>query len=339
MQKDRFDFKNCMLCPRACGVNRTEGERGVCGQTDVIKAARAGLHMWEEPCISGSQGSGTVFFSGCALHCVYCQNDEIANKAAGKEISVERLADIFLELQEQGANNINLVTAGHFLPKLLCALDRAKGQGLVLPVVYNTSSYESEDAIRSLEGYVDVYLPDLKYMDEAVARRYSHAPDYFFHASKAIAEMVRQTGKARFVPETAIGESVHAGQGVWRECPQMTPEEYEAWQETQDEQYGIMVRGTVVRHLLLPSHVEDSKRIVKYLLDTYGDTIYLSLMSQYTPQRTLGAVYPELSRKVTPEEYDELLDYAVEQGMNYGFMQEGEAAEESFIPRFDGEGI
>lgn len=340
MQKNRLNLQKCSLCPRACGVDRENGQKGICGQTAVVKAARAGLHMWEEPCISGARGSGTVFFSGCALHCVYCQNHEIANGTAGKEISIGRLAEIFLELQEQGADNINLVTAGHFLPQVICALEHAKDQGLVLPVVYNTSSYESVDAIRSLEGHVDVYLPDLKYKSREVAQRYSHAPDYFEAASAVIKEMVRQTKEIRFVPEPVLEESVQSGQRLWQRQPQMAPEEYDIWQEQQEEeQFGIMVRGTIVRHLLLPGQLEDSKQLVKYLLDTYGDGIYLSLMSQYTPQKLTEATYPELARKVTPQEYDALLEYALEQGLNYGFMQDGEAAEESFIPQFDGAGI
>lgn len=326
-------LSSCRLCPRSCGVNRLEGERGICGQTDRIRAARAGLHMWEEPCISGTKGSGTVFFSGCALHCVFCQNEPIANGSAGKEISIERLAEIFLELQEQQADNVNLVTPGHFVPQIKQALDKAKAQGFLLPVVYNTSSYESLDTIRSLEGYVDVYLPDLKYMDEGISGKYSHAPDYFRCAAGAIAEMVRQTGEPRFVPEHMITESIETGEARWKRVHWMTPEETE-----RTEEEGIMVRGTVVRHMLLPGCLLDAKKIVRYLLHTYGDQIYISLMSQYTPLRKLPD-YPELGRRVTKEEYEILVDYAIEQGINQGFIQEGEAAEESFIPAFDGYGI
>lgn len=323
----------CRLCPRNCGINRLEGERGVCGQTDRIKAARAGLHMWEEPCISGTKGSGTVFFSGCSLHCVFCQNESIANGSAGKEISIERLAEIFLELQEQRANNVNLVTPGHFVPQIKRALDKAKDQGFLLPVVYNTSSYESVDTIRSLEGYVDVYLPDLKYMDAGISRRYSHAPDYFRYAAEAIGEMVLQTGEPRFVPEHIVTESIETGEARWKREHWMTPEEMECAEEE-----GILVRGTVVRHMLLPGCLSDAKEIVRYLLHTYGDQIYISLMSQYTPLRQLPE-HPELGRKVTEEEYEALVDYAIEQGINQGFIQEGETAEESFIPEFDGYGI
>lgn len=333
----------CTLCPRLCGVNRCTGQRGVCGQTNVVKAARAGLHMWEEPCISGTRGSGTVFFSGCSLHCVFCQNAPIANGTAGKEISVERLAEIFLELQEKGANNINLVTPGHFVPQIRTALDKAKAQGLVLPVVYNTGSYESLDTIQSLEGYVDVYLPDFKYMSEEISGKYSHATDYFKYASAAIAEMVRQTKEPRFVSEQVVKQSAERGTDCWKRESWMTAEELDAWKEmpesvAEDERVEIMVRGTIVRHLLLPGCLEDSKNIIKYLLETHGDAIYISLMNQYTPPHHVPG-HPELEQKVTPEDYDELVDYAIELGINYGFVQEGETAEESFISAFDGEGI
>lgn len=333
MSNQKQELLSCRLCPRNCGVNRLEGEYGICGQTEQIKAARAGLHMWEEPCISGTKGSGTIFFSGCSLHCVYCQNAAIANGMAGKEISIERLAEIFLELQGQQANNVNLVTPGHFVPQIKRALDQAKRQGFLLPVVYNTSSYESVENIRSLEGYVDVYLPDLKYKDTVLSGKYSHAPDYFIHARQAIAEMVRQTGEPRFVPETVLTESIMSREERWRHVSWMTPEEMEDVEET-----SILVRGTVVRHLLLPGCLFDAKEIVKYLLDTYGDKIYISLMSQYTPAQRLPD-YPELGQKVREEEYEALVDYAIELGINLGFIQDGEAAKESFIPAFDGYGI
>lgn len=333
MSKQTQKLKSCRLCPRNCGVNRLEGECGVCGQTEQIKAARAGLHMWEEPCISGTKGSGTIFFSGCSLHCVYCQNAAIANGSAGKEISIERLAEIFLELQGQQANNVNLVTPGHFVPQIKKALDKAKRQGFLLPVVYNTGSYESVENIRSLEGYIDVYLPDLKYKDAALSAKYSHAPDYFFHAGQAIAEMVRQTGEPQFVPEPVVTDSIISGEERWKHVQWMTPEEME-----DDEGTSILVRGTVVRHLLLPGCLSDAKGIIKYLLDTYGDKIYISLMSQYTPAQHLPD-YPELGRRVTEREYEALLDYAIGLGINLGFIQDGEAAEESFIPAFDGYGI
>ena len=337
-------MKSCMLCPRKCGVNRTQGEKGVCGQTDELRVARAALHMWEEPCISGSRGSGAVFFSGCALHCVFCQNHAIADGAAGKSITVGRLAEIFLELQAQGANNINLVTAGHFTPQVMKALDLAKRQGLTLPVIYNTSAYEETETIRSLEGYVDVYLPDLKYVDPILSRKYSHASNYFEKAGAAIAEMVRQTGEMKFVleMETAGSQAVEdrgklAGSQATRgQKETMGVTEYQRRSE-QGESL-LMTRGVIVRHLLLPGCMEDSKRVLDYLLDTYGDRIFISIMNQYTPLPHVAA-YPELNRRVTDREYNAVIDYALERGLENGFIQEGDTAEESFIPPFDLEGV
>ena len=295
----------CDLCPRKCLVDRKKGEKGICGQTENLKVARAALHFWEEPCISGDEGSGAVFFSGCPLHCVFCQNENIANGTVGKEISLERLVDIFLELQEKGANNINLVTPGHFVPQIVKALDQAKKEGLTLPVVYNTSSYETVDTIRMLDGYVDIYLPDFKYMSPVLSKKYSHAPDYAQVAKAAIAEMVRQTGKAVFV---------------------------------NGDEDNLILSGTIVRHLTLPGCMEDSMQILKYLHDTYGDKIYISIMNQFTPLSNLEK-YPELNRRITDEEYETLVDYAIEIGIENGFIQEGDTAEESFIPAFDCEGV
>lgn len=295
----------CDLCPRKCLVDRKKGEKGICGQTENLKVARAALHFWEEPCISGDAGSGAVFFSGCPLHCVFCQNENIANGTVGKEISLERLVDIFFELQEKGANNINLVTPGHFVPQIVKALDQARREGLTLPVVYNTSSYETVDTIKMLEGYVDIYLPDFKYMSPVLSKKYSHAPDYAQVAKAAIAEMVRQTGKAVFV---------------------------------NGDEDNLILRGTIVRHLTLPGCMEDSMQILKYLHETYGDTIYISIMNQFTPLSNLEK-YPELNRKITDEEYETLVDYAIEMGIENGFIQEGDTAEESFIPAFDCEGV
>ena len=298
-------MEKCTLCPRNCFVNRKLGEKGICGQSSTLKVARAALHFWEEPCISGEKGSGAVFFSGCALHCVFCQNQEIANGSVGKEISKERLSEIFLELQEKGANNINLVTPGHFVPQIVPAIERARNQGLNLPIVYNTSSYENVDSIRKLEGIVDIYLPDFKYMSSSLSKKYSHAPDYSEVAKKVVAEMVRQTGAASF---------------------------YE--KEGQE----LMQRGVIVRHLILPGCMEDSKNIIRYLHDAYGDTIYLSIMNQFTPLKNVEK-YPELNRKLTEDEYDEVVDFAIDLGVENGFIQEGETAEESFIPEFDCDGV
>lgn len=295
----------CDLCPRKCLVDRKKGEKGICGQTENLKVARAALHFWEEPCISGDAGSGAVFFSGCPLHCVFCQNENIANGTVGKEISLERLVDIFLELQEKRANNINLVTPGHFVPQIVKALDQARKEGLTLPVVYNTSSYETVDTIKMLEGYVDIYLPDFKYMSPVLSKKYSHAPDYAEVAKAAIAEMVRQTGKAVFV---------------------------------NGDEDNLILSGTIVRHLTLHGCMADSMQILKYLHDTYGDMIYISIMNQFTPLSNLEK-YPELNRRITDEEYETLVDYAIEIGIENGFIQEGNTAEESFIPAFDCEGV
>ena len=236
---------------------------------------------------------------------MFCQNENIANGTVGKEISVERLAEIFLELQEKGANNINLVTPGHFVPQITKALDLAKQEGLKLPIVYNTSSYETVETIKRLEGYVDIYLPDFKYMSPGLSKKYSHAPDYAEVAKAAIAEMVRQTGKAVFV---------------------------------NGDEDNLILRGTIVRHLTLPGCMADSMQILKYLHETYGDMIYISIMNQFTPLSNLEK-YPELNRRITDEEYETLVDYAIDIGIENGFIQEGDTAEESFIPAFDCEGV
>ena len=295
-------LKDCHLCPRNCGVDRLAGQKGFCGVDAGIMVARAALHMWEEPCISGKEGSGAVFFSGCSLGCVFCQNRTISKGQSGKVITVERLAELFLDLQGQKANNINLVTAGHFLPQVREALILAKEQGLTIPVVYNSSGYEKAEMLRYLDGLVDIYLPDLKYLEADLAGKYSHAKDYPEVAMKALEEMVRQVGMPEF------------------------------------DERGMMKKGVIVRHLLLPGHVRNSKKVLEYLYGTYGDQIYISLMSQYTPMPAMKDD-PQLSRKVTDREYDRLLDYAISLGVTNCFIQEGETAKESFIPEFNGEGV
>lgn len=297
----------CRLCPRACGVNRADGERGACGETATIRLARAALHFWEEPCISGTKGSGAVFFSGCQLRCVYCQNQPIAHGDVGREVTVSRLTDIFFELEEQGANNINLVTPDHFIPQIAQAIRAARARGFTLPFVYNTSSYVRVEALRELEGLIDIYLPDLKYMDEAHAREYSGAPDYPQVAKAALQEMYRQVGAVRFA-------------------------------EVSGEEEPMLRRGMVVRHLLLPGALADAKRIVAYLYDTYGDDIYISLMSQYTPGKAVEQ-HPVLHRRVRRKDYDALVDEAIRRGVENAFIQEGSAADESFIPAFDYQGV
>lgn len=303
LQEDVYALlKECTLCPRECHTDRLAGKAGYCGMGSTIAAARAALHMWEEPCISGTKGSGAVFFSGCSLRCCFCQNREIATGDRGAEISVVRLADIFLELESKGAANLNLVTGTHYVPQILLALENARSRGLSLPVVYNCGGYEKTETLKLLKGYVDVYLPDLKYLDAELAGAFSHAPDYPQKAKAAIAEMVCQTGECCF------------------------------------DRDGYIQRGTIVRHLILPGHTRNSIHVLEYLHSTYGNQIYISLMNQYTPLWHQAA-YPELNRRVTAREYHKVLNAALEMGVENGFFQEGETAAESFIPAFDYEGI
>lgn len=296
-------LKECRLCPRECGVDRSEGKKGYCGASNELKVARAALHMWEEPCISGEAGSGAVFFSGCPMRCRFCQNYSIAAARKGKVISIERLAQIFLELQEKGAANINLVTPTHYTLHIIKALDLAKENGLRIPVVYNTSGYEKTETLKLLRGYIDIYLPDFKYMDGLLAAAYSNAPDYPEYAKRALEEMVGQTGPLKL-----------------------------------DEETGMARSGVIVRHLVLPGHVRNSKAVIQYLYETYGDQIYISIMNQYTPMPQV-AKDKLLGRKVTRREYEKVIDYALELGVENGFFQEGDVAEESFIPEFDSEGV
>ena len=330
-------LSDCTLCPRNCHVNRLAGEKGFCGQVAHITAARASLHMWEEPCNSGTSGSGTVIFCGCNLKCVFCQIRNIAlgnvvsktpssNRLAkgfaslsapihtvtvGRAVSLKTLVSIFMSLQEKGANNINLVTPSHFVPQICDALRYARSHGLSVPVVYNTSSYESVDTLKLLDGLVDIYLPDIKYYSDELSLRYSYAKDYFPRASAAIAEMFRQVGTPVF---------------------HLSPDPVNAAPQT------LMKKGIIVRHLILPGQTKDSKRILRYLHNTYGNDIYISIMNQYTPLPHVADI-PELNRKVTSEEYNRVLDFALRIGIENGFLQEGEAASESFIPEFDGEGL
>lgn len=289
----------CRLCPRSCGADRENGKTGFCGQTSKVKIARAALHMWEEPCISGPEGSGTIFFSGCPLGCRFCQNAEISVRNTGVEISLENLAEKMLWLQNQHANNINLVTPTHFVPQVVRAVALARESGLQIPVVYNTSGYETPETIHLLSGTVDIYLPDFKYMDSGLAEKYSNAPDYPKWAKLALDEMVSQTkGNNQFNDD------------------------------------GMMVKGIIVRHLVLPGHTRDSRNVLKYLYETYGDQIYISIMSQYTPMPAMEQD-PDLCRKITRREYDRVVDYAIELGITQAFIQEGETAKESFIPPFE----
>lgn len=300
--KNMNKYENCLLCPRKCGINRRTGQTGVCGVSSEIKVARAALHYWEEPCISGKRGSGAVFFSGCSLHCVFCQNREISDGKEGKVISKERLSDIFMELAGKGANNINLVTPGQYIPDIVWAVNDAKSRGMKLPIIYNTSGYENVTELKLLEGIVDVYLPDFKYMDSTLSARYSRAKDYPSVAKKALSEMVRQQ------PDVVI-----------------------------DDATGLIQKGVIVRQLLLPGHVNDAKAVLKYLYDTYHDHVYISMMSQFTPIALKD--YPEINRTVTKREYERLVNYALEIGITNAFIQEGDVAKDSFIPAFDCEGV
>lgn len=300
--KNMNKYENCLLCPRKCGINRRTGQTGVCGVSSEIMVARAALHYWEEPCISGKRGSGAVFFSGCSLHCVFCQNREISDGKAGKVISKERLSDIFMELAVKGANNINLVTPGQYIPDIVWAVNDAKSRGMKLPIIYNTSGYENVTELKLLEGIVDVYLPDFKYMDSTLSARYSRAKDYPSVAKQTLSEMVRQQ------PDVVI-----------------------------DDATGLIQKGVIVRQLLLPGHVNDAKAVLKYLYDTYHDHVYISMMSQFTPIALKD--YPEINRTVTRREYERLVDYALEIGITNAFIQEGDVAKDSFIPAFDCEGV
>ena len=300
--KNMNKYENCLLCPRKCGINRSTGQTGVCGVSSEIKVARAALHYWEEPCISGKRGSGAVFFSGCSLHCVFCQNREISDGKAGKLISKERLSDIFMELADKGANNINLVTPGQYIPDIVWAVNDARSRGMKLPIIYNTSGYENVTELKLLEGIVDVYLPDFKYMDSTLSARYSRAKDYPSVAKQALSEMVRQQ------PDVVI-----------------------------DDATGLIQKGVIVRQLLLPGHVNDAKAVLKYLYDTYHDHVYISMMSQFTPIALED--YPEINRTVTKREYERLVNYALEIGITNAFIQEGDVAKGSFIPAFDCEGV
>lgn len=287
----------CNLCPRKCNVDR-KNQLGVCGASTTIKIARAALHFWEEPCISGEKGSGTIFFSHCSLQCVFCQNYRLSHDhPLGEEITISQFADICLDLQEQGANNINLVTPTHYVPWIVEGIKLAKKRGLHLPIVYNTSAYESVETIRMLDGIVDIYLPDLKYFDDQYGILYSHAPNYFSYATEAIKEMVKQVGEPIF------------------------------------NEQGILQRGVIVRHLCLPGLKEDSKKVLHYLYTTYHNQIYISIMNQYTPIRHFKR-FSNLNQTLSEEDYDEIIDYALDIGITQAYQQEGETQLESFIPEF-----
>ncbi len=293
------ELSECRLCPRNCGGNRLLGEKGYCKEDARIFIGRIAPHYWEEPCISGEKGSGAVFFAGCNMGCVFCQNKELSRGKKGKEYTVEELVVACLQLQEQGCHNINLVTPSHYVIQVVEVIKMAKEQGLTIPIVYNTSGYETVESLRRLEGLVDIYLPDFKYMDNLLAKKYSQAENYPEVARAAMEEMIRQQPTPIFEGE-------------------------------------LLKRGVVVRHLVLPGALSNSKQVIKYLYENFGKQIYISIMNQYTPYGKIEK-FPELQRKLTEEEYDEVVDYAINLGVEQGFIQEGDTAEESFIPEFEGE--
>ena len=289
-------LKKCYLCPRKCGINRYK-EKGYCKATNRIKLAYYSLHKWEEPVISGDNGSGTIFFSNCNMKCIYCQNKKISLDGYGKEISNKRLGEIMLELQKNKAHNINLVTPTHYVPQIAYVLKKIKNTDLTIPVVYNTSSYENIGTLMMMRGLVDIYLADLKYFDDELGKKYSDCDNYFEIATMAIDEMVRQVGKFEL------------------------------------DEDGIMKKGVIVRVLVLPEHGRDAKEIINYLYHTYHDDIYISIMNQYTPVNK--CTYKNLMKKVTEEEYEDVVNYALTIGVDNAFIQEGDTADESFIPDFD----
>lgn len=294
-------MKSCRLCPRMCGVNRYN-KAGYCREGVEISAAKAYLHKWEEPCISYKNGAGTVFFSGCSLHCVYCQNNIISNECKGKNLTVSELADTFLRLYDMGADNIELVTPTHFVPQIISALDLVKHR-IDIPVIYNCGGYELTDTIAMLDGYIDIYLPDIKYYSPGISAKYSNAPDYFEYASKAVSAMIKQVGKLKFNGE------------------------------------GGLLRGTVIRHLVLPAHRHDSMKIMDWIAaNTTTETALVSIMNQYTPFDFIGEEYNELKRRVTKMEYNSVVKHAEELGIN-GYTQEKSSADEGYVPEFDFSGL
>lgn len=294
--------EKCSLCPRMCGTDRAAGQKGFCGGGNLVRVARAALHYWEEPCISGESGSGTVFFSGCTMRCVFCQNKEISRGEAGREITVDRLAEIYLELAAKGANNINLVTPMHYAPQITAALDIARKNGLTLPIVWNTGGWERRESVAAVRDYADIWLSDFKYFDSSLGESLSKAPNYFSVAAAALDQMVKQTCKPVF------------------------------------DENDMMRRGVIVRHLMLPGHLDDTKNVLRFLYENYGDSIWISIMNQYTPMCS-DPRFPELSRTVSDEEYNEAIDFACELGIENAFVQEGGTVGESFIPPFDLSGV
>ncbi|MBC2580909.1 radical SAM protein [Clostridium sp. DJ247] len=295
-------LESCRLCPRNCNIDRLQNNIGYCKSNINVKIARASLHHWEEPCISGTSGSGTIFFSNCNLRCVFCQNHEISCDGKGKEVSITRLSEIFIEQQKRGAHNINLITPTHYVPQIIRALDLAKSNGLNIPILYNTNGYENVETIKALKGYIDVYLPDIKYYKDTYAIKYSNAPNYFFYASNAIKEMFSQVGDVKFNSK------------------------------------GIIEKGLIIRHLMLPGLLFDSKKIIDYIYSTFGDSVYISIMNQYTPLHNAN-IFEEVNKPLNPKHYEALIEYCLKIGIKNAFIQDDGTSSENFVPKFDLRGI
>lgn len=295
-------LNNCNLCIRNCSIDRNSGKVGFCNSSNKLRVAKAYLHLWEEPCISGKNGSGTVFFSNCNLKCVFCQNHIISNDGLGKEISIERLSEIFLELQEKGAHNINLVTPTHYVPQIIEALNIAKNKGLYLPIIYNTNGIDSLDTIKKLNGYIDVYLPDFKYFNDKYSLKYSKIKGYSKNLLTILEEMFNQVDKPIF------------------------------------NENGIIQKGVIIRHLMLPGLLFDSKKVIDTIYNKFGNKVYISLMNQYTPMYD-SIKYPEINKPLNPKHYDSLIDYSIELGVKNGFIQDTGTNSKSFIPDFNNEGV
>lgn len=302
MKSSVNSLKNCSLCPRNCSVNRVKGKTGVCRAGVNPKVALASIHMWEEPCISGTKGSGTVFFSHCNLKCVFCQNFDISQQDFGKEISIEELAEIFIKQQNKGVHNINMVSPTQYLIQVKQAVSLAKQNGLSIPVLYNTNGYESVERLKILKGLIDVYLPDLKYAKNDLGQKYSGVNDYFEKASEAVLEMYSQVGAPIF------------------------------------DDNGIIQKGLIIRHLILPGQLENSKKVLDWIRANLPNDIYISLMCQYTPIYKAGD-YPELNRRLRKREYEEIIDYFFEIGLENGFAQEMSSAEKVYTPKFNLDGV
>jgi len=301
--KMALSLKKCTLCPRECGVDRTAGQRGYCGAGELVNIALVSLHRWEEPCLTGANGAGTVFFSHCTMKCAFCQNYDVSRGECGIEVTTQRLSEIFCEQQSRGAASLDLVTPTHYVPQLIAALDAAKERGFSLPVVFNCGGFENVETIEALRGYVDVFLPDLKYFDDELARKYSNAPGYFASATAAIEKMAELTGPFQM------------------------------------NENGLMTRGVIVRHLVLPGQYRDSLKLLDWLHERFGGEIYVSLMNQFTPIPQCTARFPELRRRLTTMEYQKVLAHAERLGMENCFVQSTGTAMEKYIPVFDGSGV